>query len=111
MRQDQEQLNSEIEELRTQINAKEQEKEETVEKIREEHKEAIEEKDTQIRELRGSRGKIQLMFALSIKVRQMFQRILAEEQAAQAQKEQDMRGSVAQAIQKTEVEEEMASYF
>ena len=42
---------------------------ETVEKLQEEHKQAIIDKDAQIKELRGSRGKIQLMFALSIKLR------------------------------------------
>jgi len=40
----------------------------------EEHEKLIVEKDEQIRQLRGSKGKIQLMFALSIKVRQMFQK-------------------------------------
>ena len=40
------------------------------------HLQVVEEKDKLIRELRGSKGKIQLMFALSIKVRQMFQKEL-----------------------------------
>ena len=45
-------------------------------KAQQEYECEISEKDVQIKELRGSKGKIQLMFALSIKIRQMFQREL-----------------------------------
>ena len=76
----------------------------------EEHEKLIVEKDEQIRQLRGSKGKIQLMFALSIKVRQMFQKefLLQKEQAAA--REQELRAQGAQAVQNN-VADEMAGYF
>ena len=75
-----------------------------------EHRDTLEQKDAQIKELRGSRGKIQLMFALSIKLRQMFQKELKRQQEEKAEVEQALRAG-ALAEKQSEIQAEMDSYF